>query len=202
MRSREILISVPTRGDVTVILANRLQEVREQDRNIPPIYFEEGHLSVAETRNKIVEYFMGGEWKALVMIDSDVCPNPEFLKITDHLTTYGMVGCPVPIFGLARGLFFAVYSEKNEPILPQRASVGVMTVGSIGTGCVAIAREVFEKLGSRPFDLGYAEDGTFESDDVRFCQKVRKAGFKIGCHWDQPADHWQRFHAIALMLGR
>jgi hypothetical protein len=55
--------------------------------------------------------------------------------------------------------------KKVHPLQP---------VDGIGTGCLLIAREVFEKL-KRPF-FSYSEGGT---EDLYFCRRAKEAGYKL-----------------------
>jgi len=71
--------------------------------------------------------------------------------------------------------------------------VGLQEVDAIGTGCFIIARRVFEDHWMReaPFQRTYNKDGTVDrGNDIAFCERARKYGFKIYAHFDYPCFHF------------
>lgn len=214
----EILVAVPTRGQIQWATVTRLQQIRDAEKGLPPILYEADHLSVAATRNLIIRKFLDGPCKVLVMVDDDVVPDEKMLRLTDYVPQYamagapsirfGMVGAPYPTLG-SMGLIHTVY-EETTPGSFQDSLLGLTTatVGSgveecaaIGTGCVAIARETLETLEEPWFEITQDDDGRVISDDILFCHRLAKEGLAIGVDWDQAADHHTTVSLAAIYIG-
>jgi hypothetical protein len=193
MRYDEILVAVPTRGAIQWATVTRLQEVRDACHGLPPIIYQPGNLSVAQTRNRIVKRFLAGDWRALAMVDDDVVPSPHFLEMRCLLDDYAMLCQPHPFplphdpSRLALGAF------DLAPLGLVRADLGdgVTEVDAVATGCVIIAREPLVELGPAPFRIADDPDAPEVSDDFLFCRDLRAAGHRIGAWVDHGwfADH-------------
>lgn len=172
---------------------------------MPPILYQCGNLSVAQTRNRIVRYFHATDCDVLVMVDDDVVPSPHWLeRILPFMGEYGMVGLPHPfpdpqnraeirlgVFDWAPGGW--TYTTDLED--------GLNECDALATGCVAISRQALDALGSDPFHIG---DAPFsESDDYYFCKDLGNAGFKVGYWWDGWfADHMSTVSLAPLWESR
>lgn len=55
----------------------------------------------------------------------------------------------------------------------------LMEVDSTGTGCVMINMKVFEKIPYPWFEFTENKEGKIVGEDIGFCRKARKAGYKI-----------------------
>ncbi len=194
-----VLIAVPTRGQVQWQTVTRLEEIRDSRPGMPPIVYQEGNLSVAQTRNRIVKRFMETACDVLVMVDDDTVPSPHFLdSVLPVADGFGMVGLPYPVVQNGEIGFWAWKDGEIAEL-----SDGLNECDALTTGCVAIPRSVFAALGPAPFRLDDDPDGEFTSDDSQFCHDLRAAGFKIGCWWDGwYADHVRTVSLAPLMESR
>lgn len=195
-----VLISVPTRGQMCWQTVTRLEQIRDDRPGLPPILYEPGHLSIAATRNQIVGKFMVSDCDVLVMVDDDVVPPPHFLDVTEYLPEYGMVGVPCPLWFPEPGFHLNVYRFDDDQALRLfDCDPGINDVDALGTGCVAVHRTVFERLGSSPFR--FEQPGV--SEDFVFCADLRKHDLRIGCFWDGwYADHIRAMSMAPLMEAR
>jgi hypothetical protein len=185
LNPEQILVAVPTRGQLSWATVTRLQEIRDNNPGLPPVMFVPGHLSVASTRNAIVREFLAGDWEALVMVDDDVVPASNLLGLCDSLDVWDVVAMPTFIWrpDLAPTPCVAAFGLSGLI-----ASGGVREAQQVGTGCVAVHRRVLEALPESPFMVGF-EDGRDVSDDIMFCRAVKTAGFRIGADFSTAADH-------------
>lgn len=210
MNARDVLLAVPTRGQVGWATATRLGEIRDRSPGLAPIAYVPGNLSVALTRNTIVRRFLDGPWKVLAMVDDDVVPPPRFLDMADRLTGYGMLGIPYPLVLKDVQVGLAVFNRVEGGLRYARITSGVHRCDAIGTGCVMIPRETLEQLGADPFRMAHDPTAEITSDDFLFCDLLAEAGISVG-YWmpsDGYADHQRLcslgrwYEAQAEMIGR
>lgn len=193
------MLAVPTRERVHWITATRMQEIRDSRKHVPPVLYKAGHLSAANTRNKIVRDFLESEAKVLFMVDDDVSPPTRLLSLADHAIEWGMIGVPTPVFYTDVGVYWNVWGEDRQPLRRMRG--GIEKVHGIGTAVCVIHRLVLEHLPADPFFVSMEEEGEV-SDDVNFCNMLRDAGHKIGCAWDFWADHMTLSQLILFHANR
>jgi len=141
-----------------------------------------------DARNIIHSNFVNEEkvdW--LLMLDSDVCPPPNFLeKLMSH---------KLPIVGG----WYRKKGGENPPVVydyhgigedgkmqwqvRQTPGKGLEKVDGAGAGCWLLHRKVAEAVGEKPYDMLRG------GEDLDFCMKVKKAGFDIYVDWDIACAH-------------
>lgn len=140
-----------------------------------------------DARNSIHSDFLstGNEW--LVMLDSDVIPPPDFL---DRLLAHHL-----PMVG-------GWYHKKGEPFDPvvydfdhigddgkykyrirKEPGAGLEEVDAAGAGVWLMHRDVAKAVGERPYDMEHG------GEDLRLCERVKAAGFKIYIDWSVACAH-------------
>jgi hypothetical protein len=190
------MLAVPTRGRVShhTVSALILELNRIALDDPDAIEFQEDQLSVARCRNRIVRKFLAGKKEWLVMVDDDVVPPLGFL---DHLVAdgppYGVRGWPYPTWNSAYGFHLAVYNFEGPPynsfgepigFKPAALEVGWTRVHFVGTGCIAIHRDVLLDQ-EEPFRLR----GDWSEDAVFACDQWEEE-MPTGCFTDgRIADH-------------
>lgn len=88
-------------------------------------------------------------------------------------------------------------SEPYEPCVwikkdgkyyrPHKWQPGIIEVEYVGFGCIAIAREVFEKIDYPWFVNDHSEGGWLQ--DINFCKKAREAGIRVWCDYELTSPH-------------
>lgn len=133
------------------------------------------NVNIAAARNQIVDNTV---MSAIFMTDPDtVLPQKAVETLAKH---------DLPI---VTGLYFKrtppftpnIYKKSAdktiwEPIVDYPES-GLLEVEACGAGCLLVKREVFQKIGYPYFE--YVEG--IRSEDMDFCEKAAKAGYKIFC---------------------
>jgi hypothetical protein len=196
-----IMLAVPTRGQIGWQTVMRLEEIRDATPGLGPIVYQPGNLSVAMTRNRIVERFIESDCSTLVMVDDDVVPPPHALDALDALIPeFGMAAIPHPhpwpnepsrvvlsAYDLAEGGGYTTATLVD----------GINEVDAVATGCVAISRAALEATGPAPFRVSHDPSDAITSDDFLFCADLRILGFRIAA-W---ADGWFCDHVTSVSLA-
>jgi hypothetical protein len=188
-----VMLAVPTRGCVNWQTVTRLEEVRDNTPGLRPIVWQPGNLSVAQTRNRIVNTFLETDCTTLVMVDDDIVPPPSFLETLDRLIpefACAAVPHPMPSPADPSTLILTAYLAGADGLTACSLEEGVNEVDAVATGCVAISREAVEAVGPAPFRIDHDPDAPVTSDDFLFCADLRTLGFRIAAWWDGwPCDH-------------
>lgn len=182
-----VLVAIPHQGYVHVELSKILNSFGSRD-DVELYYSSDRPVDV--NRNKIVNYFLDEtEHDNLVMIDSDIIPPENILDILEYdhdviapimFSTKDGVPYPVATDYGADGNYRMYAGELEE----------VTKVEGVGTGCVAISREVLEALEPPYFEFTKDEDGTLNTgEDFNFCVAVNKAGFDVEIAKDYVCGH-------------
>lgn len=207
MDSAAVMIAVPTRGSVRWETAMRLQEVRDHDPALPPVLYQPGNLSVALTRNRIVQQFLQTDCKYLAMVDDDIAPPVNFVDLLlPCMDDFAMVSLPHahPYPGDPSLLSFSVYDlvfPGGSLLRTKDVFVGLNECDAVATGCVLISRESLIQLGPHPFRMEHDPTATIQSDDMLFCADLRTAGFKIGALWmGLPVEHYNTVNLTPLWV--
>lgn len=197
-------VAVPTRGQVDTQVAAAVAQLAIRLGTTP--HYERGHVSAGMTRNLIVNRFLASGMDALVMVDDDVVAAPLAHTIVDRLFEgWDVVAAAYPIFKPELGWPIPVpaafiVDRGDYQIVPP--STGVVECDAVGTGCVAIRRDVLEHLMPVPFAETMNDDGTdIISDDFVFSARAREAGCRIAIDFDVRCDHLVRVSLGAILIG-
>lgn len=203
---KHIFLAVPTRGSIRWETVTRLEQARDEASNLRPILYEPGNLSVALTRNKIVNKFMQTDCSTLVMVDDDIVPPPDFLDTLDpYIPEYGVVSIPHPMPHPVdkSKIILTGYLWDRDGLQPAIFDNGIHPVDAVATGCVAISREALETLGANPFKVSNDPFAYVQSDDFIFCNDLIEAGFKVGCYYtDWYCDHVTTVSIAPILEGQ
>ena len=195
-----VLLAVPT-GDgninysIGMALAAAVQASYQPEFPIAfNLHVEAGVRGIEYARNKIVNLFMDQttcEW--LYMIDADQVVPANFWQlclvenadVVSGLTHTWMAGGPPQ--AMLRVNQYNVDADNQcyniQPPPEALAENRPYFVPIVGTGCIAIRRRVFEKLGRNRFYFTRYEDGRIRGgEDINFSVDCQRAGFKIAVH--------------------
>ncbi len=151
-----------------------------------------------------IDFLKGGEdfWCSM---DDDNPPinNPLDLVELD----LDLIGFPTPVWhnkikGNRPWYFNALdWVEKEQAYQPHKDTNGLQEVDAVGSGCFLVKREVILALkDQQPFMRQWNQDGTVDiGGDFSFCQKVKKAGFKVWTHYGYPCHHFNELSLIEVI---
>jgi hypothetical protein len=200
---KNVLVSFPNKGWIHKLVfmagAKLLNDSRYNVNVIVPT-----HVPYENNLHHIVNDFVsekieGGEYDYWLNIDADNPPmrNPLDLIALDK----DIIGCPTPVYHFTneikgeRPWYENAYKYIPEKDAYTEYSVkdGLQRVDAVGTGCVLIARRVFENPEMRKgaFTRKLNPDGTVErGNDISFCERATANGFGIWAHYDFRCQHF------------
>jgi len=199
-----ILLTIPNQSWVHKKIIKKITLLQEDKIHKVKI-ITPSHEPYENNLHHIVNYFMAGDYDFWLNIDTDNPPidNPLDLIELDK----DIIGLPTPIWYfkiiLKNPIYWNVYKYvKGKDIykeyFPQK---GLQEVDAIGTGCFLISRRVFENKQMRkaPFERNLNKDGTVrKGNDIAFCEKARKQGFKIFAHFDYRCNHFKELNLFQV----
>lgn len=149
-------------------------------------------LPVDQARIAIVESARRLDAPWIFMVDDDV-EIPQW-TIRQLMNTIKQADDDVMVVG---GIYPS-RTNPTEPIVYKGHGQGVywkwrrgeiFEVDAIGTGCMLIRTEVFDKI-ERPWFKTVKETATDVTDDIWFCAKVREKGYRILADGSVICVHW------------
>ncbi len=195
---KKVLISFPNTGYIhkLVFMAGmRLISDRRYDIKI----IVPTHNPYENNLHHIVNDFIGGNYDYWLNIDADNPPmnNPLDLIELDK----DIIGCPTPVYHFTnkvkgeRPWYENAYQyspmEKAYREYPDKQ--GLQKVDAVGTGCILIARRVFDhpEMRKGAFTRKLNKDGTVnKGNDISFCERATENGFQIFAHFDYRCQHF------------
>jgi hypothetical protein len=151
---------------------------------------------IADIRNDLVKQAAVAGADALIMMDSDqVYPENTIPQIIIGLSKYDAVGAVVhrryPPFNplLLRGTL-----GRYEKISDAECYSGdLIEIDATGCGCIGYNLHVFEDIKPPWYELIPGTNGKPVGEDIRFCHKMRQAGFTIAADTSIQVDHLTTF---------
>lgn len=165
------------------------------------------NAEVGDARNAIVEWALEHKVTYVMFVDDDVILPPFAIQRLGYtLDTRGPDLYPEDKVVACCGIYMSKEGELSTPVVYKKNGRGgswdwkvgdVFEIESGGTGCMLIRTEVFQHL-EKPYFKTVEEymdcDGEVGAqkitDDIYFCMKVQKAGFKILAHGGVLCGHF------------
>lgn len=207
MTRKKVMVNILHEGTVSAGMETKVMEwmLEKKDKYEFSLFFS-SHRPISNNRNQIAKKFLEGDWDYLFMLDDDNTPyrNPFDLLEFDK----DVIGGVYPGRD-DRGIHFHVYkfgpnmdydNKKLEFVnyTPQERG-GLKQVDAVATGCMCIRRNVLEKI-KRPFEDLFDDDGVLlTNDDMHFCIKCSKAGYKVFAHWDYVCAHYKNIDLMQVL---
>lgn len=149
---------------------------------------------LAQSRHSLVERaLIGFQATHILFVDSDqVFPADAVHKLAKHgkmIIGANIVTRKLPMLPCATGMDFQKLWTRPE-------STGLQEVVSCGTGLLLVNTKVFAEIDIPWFETYYVKDSNvYVGEDVDFCNKARKAGFRIWIDHDlsKEIDHVGEF---------
>lgn len=190
----KLLVAVPHIGMIHAQLASSLLLWQ---KNIPDIgiMFMGYQKPIAYARNQIVKSFLSLDFEYLLMIDADQSVDMRFLS---HWQ-YGLdIISPICMILKGNEVLPLLLKEKQDSfeyeIIKDYMPGQFIAVDAVGTGCIMIARKVFETMPAPWFEYLFDAEGNMKTgNDFYFCRKAKKLGFNIYVDTSIVSNHYQEF---------
>lgn len=192
------MLAIPNQNEVSVQMARFLPEMMldaAMSRTCDITLYFSKVTCIDYNRNTIVKNFLDSDCEWLLMMDEDNVPlkNPlELLKENRDIIIF-----PTLMFKTTNGgpaLNYNVFMKNGKMwknIWLEDPKNKVQEVDAGGTGCILIHRRVLEKI-KAPFKSKLNEDGfRLVGSDLYFCERAKKAGFKVWAYWDYACSHFK-----------
>jgi GT2 family glycosyltransferase len=175
-----VCIGIPSGGSIKARTITSLMNLIYSLRHIGlKIVIPTGNVLI--NNQQIVEEALKAKADYLLFIDADMVFPPDALtKLLAH--DKDIIGVhynnrEMPLVSTIRmlredGNFYQV----DTKLMPRR----LFECGSVGKGLVLIKMRVFEKIKKPWYEFQY-KDGELMTEDINFCLKAHKAGFRVWC---------------------
>lgn len=175
----KVLIGMPAGDSIKAKTAFALFQLAGPDVRLQMVM----SCDVADNRNKLAQYAVDNHFDFIFFLDGDVTFNGDALeKMLKHdkdIVALAYNHRRLPLESVIRPLD----GNINKPIPKE-----LFEAASCGTGSMLIRTLVFRDIPKPWFDFSY-ENGERIGEDVNFCRKARKAGYKIWVDTTIPVRH-------------
>lgn len=127
-------------------------------------------------RNIIVNRFLETDYQWLLMVDSDIVPPNNVLGMIDN----DVPVCAAYARTMSNGELIPVGMTKDDVGYHhdfKHSELGLHKVDAVGTGCILIKREVFERLDKPYFKFMYQDGLLINGEDFDFSERVGEIYF-------------------------
>ena len=168
----------PVHSNFLVNFINRLGEIDPKKFEVSIIFSIK--YPIDKAREELVESALKGNADYIWFIDSDMVVPKATLETLLDLNTDVASGLyfakGIPYLPVIRRLDDRGHFEFVMNLEPEMGKI--IEVDGVGLGCCLIKAEVFKKL-EKPWFLYKWDGDNVQAEDLYFCKKARKAGFKI-----------------------
>ncbi len=119
--------------------------------------------NVANSANMVRDYFLGGDYEYLVIIESDVLPPVDLLRLFDEGITMAE-GLPFGEWAAIGGLYYPGFHDFRGA-----GKLELEKTHHVLSGCTVYSRDIIEMF---PFRWSYEELGAFP--DAWICHDINK----------------------------
>jgi len=189
-----IFIAVPNVGIVSTEISIRLLQWVSSGKYTIKYYPPENVRPLDKARNLCHKVFLESKMDYLFFLDARVVPPPDALDklIAANKDMVSVTAQTIQAFeGEPR--LVPVAMRKAEGGFKPHFGDGLEQVDVTTCACTLIKRKVMEKVGKRAFKFTMTDEWGTEgySEDFYFCERVKKAGFKIWNDYTQLASHFK-----------
>ena len=184
----KIAIGLPTGGTIKAKTAFSLMEmIRLTSYDFLPIFRHGPYIS--ENKEKIVGIAKEQKCTHMFFVDHDMKFKPSVIEVLISQDK-DVIGGLYNYRFLPKTPMNKFFDKEGKTVAISEIPKETFEVPAIGGGMLLIKMSVFEKIELPYFLMTYNKKGEVEiTEDVGFCEKIRKVGFKIWCDPTLPIKH-------------
>src|SRR4030042_4316137 len=173
IKQRNVYLAILNEGEVSADLVKVISIIIQEDAYRIHLSYPNAK-PISNNRNTIVQKFLSTECEYLMMVDDDIIPPPNILRLVDFDKD---IITPL-MFTKQRGELLPIFlTRKPDGIYDvddYLNKTGLCECDATGTGCIIIKRKVLEDL-KYPFRNKYDIDGVKTLGlDLNFCQRAKE----------------------------
>ena len=200
MEKTKVLIAIPYVKDICIGLTKFLSSIEGKDKYEVEV-FPLREIPIDSSRNRMVKHFLKSNNDYLLMIDDDITPPSDILKMTEHGKDIISALCFVIQNGVPYPLLMRKEEEKGYKILTGEGIDTVTRVGGVGTGCLMMSRKALETIKAPWFLFPRDEYGIMSlGEDYYFSRKAEEAGFELFVDITKQCGHTKDIDLKALSV--
>lgn len=194
LKQKNLYVAVLNQGEINQNLSKVLNVMIQQDAYRIHLSYETGK-PISNNRNTIVQKFLATNCEYLMMIDDDIVPPPNVMRLVDFDKD---IITPL-MFTRQKGDLIPLYLNRNKDGVYDVGDYlnvsGLQEVDATGTGCIIIKRNVLEHPDLKyPFRNEYDTDGVKTLGlDINFCKRAKEVGFQSWVHLDYVCSHYYNY---------
>lgn len=196
--AKRVYIAIPNTGELRTELAQTITHLTHQDKYDLFVKFPV-NKPITYNRNMIVHDFLASGCDYLLMCDTDIVPPLSILNLVDFDKD---IISPVCFTATGKNINPLVLKRNEEGqynVVNLDDEAGLVECDAVGTGCIIIRRNVLEdprwqETEGAWFKNEYNNNGKkTEGNDLAFCKRAQKFGYKIFCHTNYFCSHFIEF---------
>ncbi len=196
----KVFVAIPTGGSMRPELlpyfVNLIRNPKYSHHEINIAITTQG--MTVPNRGKLVNQFLDSDNDWLLFLDADMVPPPNALDMIDN----GVEVCSGVYYTWLKDILYPLVVEKSERkedkgmylpyTKPFPEDTHLIEVDAVGAGILLVHKSVFKKLKKPYFINLFDDDGQrTKGHDYLFCEKVKKAGYKVYVDTRVFCEHWK-----------
>lgn len=188
-KPQQVLLAVPTAKHIEVDTFKSMWDLHKPPGISLEFQYFYGY-NIQQIRNTQVNWMLKNGFDHMLHVDSDMIFPPHTLEQLLHMqTTHTAITSGIYIQRKDHERVCEAY--VHDPVtgahvnvdLTQLPSNQCVTVDAVGFGCCLVRRDVYEQVGEPWFEYHQCHTGAPRiSEDVDFCMKAQRKGFKTAIH--------------------
>lgn len=181
------LIAIPTSREIDIQCAASIIGMEREGRI--GVFCPQSY-SIGDSRNLIVEHALEIGYDYIMWVDSDmILPKNTLMKLMGHDKDICSGVYAYKILGGENAVAKRFIKDKKDtyedvPLKEIRSKETLMEIDGVGFGCVLTKVDIFRNI-KKPWFHYTPKMG----EDIYFCRKAQKAGYKVYLDTSIKADH-------------
>lgn len=144
---------------------------------------------VDRQRNSVVREALDGGYDYLLFLDDDhVVPKDAIFRLLAHQKDF-VTGLYVTRAVKPRTTQMLAVEDKFRSLTNEDMAKPLIEIDASGMGCALISRRLLQTVEPPWFQVSMDADGDVTGEDVSFCRKAQREGFKLFCDTTLPVPH-------------